>query len=195
MILRTDDNHDHLIVPSAQIFLTLYRHPSLSFIASGRSPGLHPVSSQSCCVQVRAGHPAFARPFEGVHRSTSHMSSSLLLQQCPACLVRLTWIVLVMGGRWSYSHCFVEYCLQDLFNIGRSIRVQLPSSFFSSHFVSVHVVHPYSSIDTIAAWKKLRFILSLRSDFHLTDRLFIAVHAFESGVSMSVSVNNYLRVI
>ena len=31
----------------------------------------------------------------GVHRSTSLMSSSLLLQQCPACLVRLTWIVLI----------------------------------------------------------------------------------------------------
>ena len=31
------------------------------------------------------------------------MSSSLLLQQCPACLVRLTWIVFVMVGRWLYS--------------------------------------------------------------------------------------------
>ena len=40
---------------------------------------------------VRAGRPAFARPCVGVHksRSTSLMSSSLLLQQCPACLVRL----------------------------------------------------------------------------------------------------------
>ena len=38
--------------------------------------------------------------------------------------------------------------------------------FFSSRFVSVHVVHPYSSIDVTAAWKKLRFILSVRSDFH-----------------------------
>ena len=27
------------------------------------------------------------------------MSSSLLLQKCPGCLVRLTWIVFVMGGR------------------------------------------------------------------------------------------------
>ena len=35
------------------------------------------------------------------------MSSSLILQQCPACLVRLTWIVFVMGGRWPYSWCFV----------------------------------------------------------------------------------------
>ena len=70
-----------------------------SFIASGRSSGLHPVSSNSCCMYDRAGRPAFARPYVGVHRSTSLMSSSLLLQQCPACLVRLTWIVFVMGGR------------------------------------------------------------------------------------------------
>ena len=40
---------------------------------------------------VHAGRPAFARPYVGVHRSTPLMSSSLLLQQCPACLVRLTW--------------------------------------------------------------------------------------------------------
>ena len=29
-----------------------------------------------------------------------------------------------------------------------------------------------------AAWKKLRFILSVRSDFHIIDSLLIAVHAF-----------------
>ena len=45
------------------------------------------------------------------------MSSSLFLQQCPACLVCLTWIVLVMGGKWPYSYCFLGYCFQDLFNI------------------------------------------------------------------------------
>ena len=48
---------------------------------------------------VRAGRPALARPYMRVHKSTSLMSSSLLLQQCPVCLVRLTWIVFVMGGR------------------------------------------------------------------------------------------------
>ena len=47
---------------------------------------------------VRAGRPAFARPYVGVRRSTLLMSSSLLLQQCPACLVRLTWMVSVTGG-------------------------------------------------------------------------------------------------
>ena len=36
------------------------------------------------------------RPYVGVHRSTSLTSSSLLLQQCPACLARLTCIVFVM---------------------------------------------------------------------------------------------------
>ena len=76
--------------------LTLSRHFSLSFIASGRSSGLHPVSSLSCYMYFRAGRPAFAWPYAGVHRSTSLMSSSLLLQLCPACLVRLTWIVFVM---------------------------------------------------------------------------------------------------
>ena len=59
-----------------------------------------------------AGRPAFARSYEGVHRSTSLMSSSLLLQQCPACLVRLILIVFVMGGRWPYSFWFVQYCSQ-----------------------------------------------------------------------------------
>ena len=49
---------------------------------------------------VRAGRPAFARPCVGVHKSTSLVSSSLLLQQCPACLFHLTWIVFVIGGRW-----------------------------------------------------------------------------------------------
>ena len=104
----------------ARISLTLSRHSSLSFIASGRSSWLHPVSLRSCCMYVRAGRPAFAWPYTGVNRSTSIMSSSLLLQQCPVFLVRLTWIVFVMEGRWPYSWCLVGCCHQDLFNIARN---------------------------------------------------------------------------
>ena len=74
---------------------------------------------------VRAGRPAFARPCVGVHKSTSLMSSSLLLQQCPACLARLTWIVFVIGGRWPYSWCLVGCCRQDLFKIARSILIYI----------------------------------------------------------------------
>ena len=67
--------HHHHVVPQARISLTLSRHFSLSFIASGRSSGPHPVSSHSCWMYVRAGRPAFARPYVGVHMSTSLMSS------------------------------------------------------------------------------------------------------------------------
>ena len=100
-----------------------------------------------------------------------------------------TPLVFVVGGWWPYSCCFVGCYLQDLFNIARSLLVLLPSSFFSISLVSVHVVHIHSGIDTIAAWKKLRFILSVRSDFNMTDSLSIAIHAFASRVSMSVSVD------
>ena len=67
----------------ARISLALSRRSSLSFIALGRSSGQHPVSSHSCWMYFRASRPAFVRPCVGVHKSTSLMSSSLLLQQCP----------------------------------------------------------------------------------------------------------------
>ena len=92
--------HHHHIALVSRISLTLFRHFSLSFIALGRSSGQHPVSSHSCWMYARAGRPALARLCVGVHKSTSLTSSSLLLQQCPACLVRQTWIVFVIGGRW-----------------------------------------------------------------------------------------------
>ena len=114
-------HHHHHVMPLARISLTLSCHFSQSFITAGRFSGPHPVSSHSCWMYVRAGCPAFAQPYVGVHRSTSLMSSSLLLQQCPACLVRLAWIVFVMGSRCTYSWCLVGCCRQDLFNIARNI--------------------------------------------------------------------------
>ena len=123
IVLWSYYHHHHHIALVAQISLTLSRHSSLSFIALGRSSGQHPVSSHSCWMYVRAGRPAFSRPCVGIHKSTSLMSLSLLLQQCPACLVRLTWIVFEIGGRWPYSWCLVGCCCHDLFRIARSILV------------------------------------------------------------------------
>ena len=123
LINWTHWSHHHHIALVARISLTLSRHSSLSFIALGRSSGQHPVSLHSCWMYVRAGRPAFARPYMGVHKNTSLMSSSLLLQQCPSCLARLTWIVFVIGGRWPYSWCLVGCCRLDLFKIARSILV------------------------------------------------------------------------
>ena len=63
------NNHHHHVMPPARISLILSRHFSLSFIASGRSSGLHPVSSHSFCMYVRAicggsigVHHLWARP-------------------------------------------------------------------------------------------------------------------------------------
>ena len=103
------------------------------------------------------------------YRSTSLISSSLLLQQCPACLVRLSLMVYVIGGKCPYSCFFVGCCFQDLFKAARSILVQLPSILFSRRLVNVHVVHPYSSTDVATAWKNSLFSLSVRSDFHIVD--------------------------
>ena len=76
--------------------------------------------------------------------------------------------------------------------MARSILVQLPSSFFSMRLVSVYVVRPYNSMDTTVAWKKLRFILSDMSDFHMADSLSIADYNFASRVLMSFPVDETL---
>ena len=48
MWLYNSYHHHHHVVLVARISLTVSRHFSLSFIASGRSSGQHPVSSHSC---------------------------------------------------------------------------------------------------------------------------------------------------
>ena len=58
-------------------------------------------------------------------------------------------------------------------------------AFFSIRLVSVHVVHPYSSIDTTAAWKKF-----YRSG--LTSIWLIAIYAFACRESMSFLVDETL---
>ena len=60
------------------------------------------------------------------------------------------------------------------------------------HFVGIHVVNPYSSIDTATAWKKFRFILSDRSDLYMTDNLLIAFYAFTRHILKSLSVDEIL---
>ena len=92
--------------------------------------------------------------------------------------------------RWEVGgHTVAALCL---FNIACSILVQLLSSFFSVHLVSVYVVHLYTKIDTTAAWKRLHFILSDKSDFHMIDNLLRAVHAFGRCKLMSFSVEETL---
>ena len=126
----------------------------------------------------------------GFSKRTSPISLSLLFQRYPACLVRLTWMVLGIEGKWPYSCYFVECCFPDLFNTARSILVKFPSSFFSMRFLTDHMVHPHSNIYTTATWKK--FILSNRSKFHIIESLSIAVYAFAWLILTSLSVHETL---
>ena len=89
------------------------------------------------------------------------MNLSLLLHQCPACLVRPPWRVFVKGGRRPYSCCFVGCCLQTCSILLTAFLCSCRQAFSPA----VYVVHLYSSVDTIAVWKKMHFILSVRSDF------------------------------
>ena len=120
------------------------------------------------------------------------MSSFLLFQQCPTYLARLIWMVLKMESRWLYSCCFVGCCFQDLFNIARRFYVQFLTIFFSIRLISNYVVHPYRRIDTTPVWKKLRFILSNKFGFHMSDNLSIVGHAFTCHILMSFSVDEML---
>ena len=117
------------------------------------------------------------------------MSSSLLFQQCPACLV---WMVLQMRSQWPCSCYFVGGFFQDLFSIARNILVQIPFSFFSICLVSIHVLHPYSRIDTTIAWKKLHFILLGSSNFYMINNLLITVNAFARRILMTFLVDEML---
>ena len=170
-------------MPLARISLTLSCHFSLSFIASGRSSWLHPVSSHSCCMYVRAGRPALARPYVGVHRSTSLMSSSLLLKQCPACLVRLTWMVFVMGGRWPYSWCLVGCCCQDLYSI-------LPSRDFPWHYTLSQVfVSSFNGKSTFNGYliPKSSFLKKISN---IIKRRAKEVNTFPSDISLNVNLKS-----
>ena len=109
------------------------------------------------CMYVRAGRSAFDWPYAGFHRSTSLTKLFLLLQQCPACLVRLAWIVFVIGGRWPYSGALwgVVARICSISQHSCVIAVKFLLQPFSQRPSSASIA---SSIDTTAAWKKLRFI-------------------------------------
>ena len=84
--------HHHHIMPPARISLTLSRHSSLSFIASGRS--------QSCCMLVRAGRPAFARPWGGPSIGEHHLWARLCF---PSSGVLHVWYI--------YIYIYIVLCI------------------------------------------------------------------------------------
>ena len=146
-------------MPLTWISLALSRHFSISFIVSGRSSGLHPVSSHSCCMYVLAGCPAFARPYVGVHRSTSLMSSSLLLQQCPVYLVRTA--ELDKGHRKNFTDI---YFLQIIY-----ILLIILISFYPCHVCLVCLVSFFQV--WYSEHKYVEWLTSVASVDHGTEHL------------------------
>ena len=115
------------------------------------------------------------------------MSSYWLLQKYSAYIVRLTLMILVMGGRWPYSSSFEECCFENLLKTARRILL-----LFSSSFFLMRLVHPYDSTDTTTAWKKSSFILWEWSDLHVIDNLSLSVDAFAWFMLTSLSIDEIL---
>ena len=181
--------HYHHQVVLARIFLTLALHPFRSFIAFGSSSGRHPASSHSWSMYVRFGRPMLVWPCCGVQSNVSLTSSCLLLQLCPANLVRLSLMVFEIGGILPYNRCFVGCFFQEMFRIARSMQVYVPSSLASSFLVSVHDNEPYTRTVWTAAWKKSRFMSSGSDDFQTSFRPSSAPHALPILVFTSASVD------
>ena len=95
---------------------------------------------------VRAGRPAFARPCVGVHKSTSLMSSSLLLQKCPACLVD-QWLPTAFGSCSNSDdpwNIFYNYIFNNL------ISTQAPLIYYMPHQnITMHPTFRITAIDPI----------------------------------------------
>ena len=98
-----------------------------------------------------AGRPTLARSCVGVHRRTSLMSSSLLLQLCPTSRVCLTWIVFEIVGRWPNNCCFIGFCFQYKNLIRVKTICFLPRLFvptgkiLCTHFTSPIYITTYKS--------------------------------------------------
>ena len=174
---NSSGNHHHYcyqVVLRAQISLTLSLSirpycPSLPAGLSNYSLYPHRTDINKFLLMGQYWHVHVKESIE-----ERHMNPSLLLQQCHACLVRLTWLF----NRWEVSDraAFVrEVLLPGFVQYSSYHSFLVPVSLLLNAFLRVHVVHLYSSIDTTTAWKKSRFISSDRSAFYMIDSQSIVV--------------------
>ena len=119
--------------------LTLFCPLSLSSITL-KYFRLHTVSTKNWYMSVFTGQLILGCPCVGIYRKILLMISSLLNQQCPACLVHLTWRVCEIEGKWQYNCFFMECCFKDLFRTASNNLVQFQSRFFSECTWCSHTV-------------------------------------------------------
>ena len=177
--------HHHHGVPLAQIFLL---SPLVSIVHRSRQV-FHATSR--IITEVLASLPTLARLCEGVIWSTSLMSSLLLLQQCLACPVSPNWLVFEMGvgvrtavTSWDLHAGLIQYSSQHFC----AITIKLSPHTLCQRSCGASIQQYWHN----RYLKKQRFIFSDRFDFHKTDSLSLAVHAFSSHVLTLFSVDETL---
>ena len=117
---------------------------------------------------------------------TSLISSCIIPQQCPECLVCLTWKVSGVGGKWSYNCCFVEFASRIC---SKHHAESLSSSYLAFSSGVLQVVQPYDSTDAARAWKNSRFISSENSEFYMVDNQSIAMRVLYMRMLTMLSVD------
>ena len=96
---------------------------------------------------VRDGRPAFARPYVRVHRSTSFMSSSLLLQQC--CSKMSISLLSLSVGQDALDIIGLNLRPQE-FRISMNSDFCISTAFFISPTKPNHIYLIYMNIEVLA---------------------------------------------
>ena len=129
-------------------------------------------------------------PCVGVHWRISLRSSSLLLQQCPTCLVRLGWFL-----RWEVS----SNTAATLWGVASRIRSKQHVAFLCSFHLaffpcalSASMWYIHRVVSTQPQLGRNTILFYQRSDFHMIDNLLITVHAFAWNMLTSLSVDEIL---
>ena len=121
------------------------------------------------------------------------MSLTLILQQCPTCLVHLTWMVFEMGSKCPYCCYFLGCCFQDFIIVVCSILVLFPSYFSPCVLLgSMWYIHPYCSINTATIGKTFCFIVLEKANLQMINNLLLTVNDFARGMVTSLSVDEIL---
>ena len=101
--IQVINHHQSMQTVSLTFSLVIHPyHPSLLVSPLDSIQYLH--RADEC--KVFAGHVRLVCPWVGIHWRMLLISLSLLLHQCPACLVHLTLMVCEIGGKWHYRCCF-----------------------------------------------------------------------------------------
>ena len=91
-----------------------------------------------------------------------------------------------------HFHCFLYVVVYE--RAQHSLDLIIKVYYWHVLLVSMWCIH-IIVLSRPLLGKKLRFILSVRSDFHMTDSLSIAVHDFASRVLMLFSDGNYTGML